>query len=170
MPTEPESSPPLIRRAAAGEAVVIAALFRRVREQNAATIPPLVHSFASVCAWVDTVLLARYDVWVADRGGEVVAMMALRHPDWLEHLYIDASARGQGLGSRLVALAKAELTGPAQLWTFQSNRGARRFYERHGFEAVQWTDGDNEEGAPDVRYVDTARSVSVGRCCHPGSK
>ena len=39
-----------------------------------------------------------------------------------------------------------------QLWTFQSNHGARRFYERHGFVAVQHTDGDNEEGAPDVRY------------------
>ena len=35
---------------------------------------------------------------------------------------------------------------------FQKNEGARRFYERHGFTAVEWTDGDNEEGAPDVRY------------------
>jgi hypothetical protein len=29
---------------------------------------------------------------------------------------------------------------------------ARRFYERHGFVAEATTDGDNEEGAPDVRY------------------
>ena len=27
-----------------------------------------------------------------------------------------------------------------------------RFYERHGFTAVAATNGDNEEGAPDVRY------------------
>ena len=40
-----------------------------------------------------------------------------------------------------------------QLWTFQSNAGARRFYERHGFVAVQTTDGDNEEQAPDIRYL-----------------
>ena len=28
---------------------------------------------------------------------------------------------------------------------------ARRFYERHGFVVVGGTDGDNEEGAPDLR-------------------
>ena len=38
-----------------------------------------------------------------------------------------------------------------QLWAFQSNTGALRFYERHGFVAVEETDGDNEEGAPDLR-------------------
>ena len=40
-----------------------------------------------------------------------------------------------------------------QLWAFQSNTGALRFYERHGFVAVEETDGDNEERAPDVRMV-----------------
>ena len=38
------------------------------------------------------------------------------------------------------------------LWAFRSNTGARRFYERHGFVAVAFTEGDNEEGEPDVRY------------------
>ena len=32
-------------------------------------------------------------------------------------------------------------------------RRGLRFYERHGFTAVEWTDGDNEEGEPDVRMV-----------------
>ena len=40
-----------------------------------------------------------------------------------------------------------------QLWTFAANTGARRFYERHGFVATRRTDGDNEEGAPDILYV-----------------
>jgi hypothetical protein len=40
-----------------------------------------------------------------------------------------------------------------RLWCFQANSGARRFYERHGFVAVEFTDGhDNEEGCPDVLY------------------
>jgi len=40
-----------------------------------------------------------------------------------------------------------------QLWTFQANREARRFYERHGFTAVEETDGTtNEERLPDMRY------------------
>jgi ribosomal protein S18 acetylase RimI-like enzyme len=40
-----------------------------------------------------------------------------------------------------------------QLWVFQKNVGARRFYERHGFRLVELTDGaGNEENEPDARY------------------
>jgi hypothetical protein len=39
-----------------------------------------------------------------------------------------------------------------RLWVFESNVPARRFYELHGFVAVERTDGaGNEERAPDVR-------------------
>ena len=39
------------------------------------------------------------------------------------------------------------------LWTFQQNAGARRFYERHGLAAIEFTEGEgNEEKTPDVRY------------------
>ena len=48
----------------------------------------------------------------------------------------------------MIELAKQELEGPIQLWTFQSNAGARRFYARHGFAEVEQTNGDNEEQAP----------------------
>jgi hypothetical protein len=52
----------------------------------------------------------------------------------------------------LVAVAKRERPLGLRLWTFQANAGARRFYERHGFGATEFTAGDNEEGAPDIRY------------------
>jgi membrane-anchored protein YejM (alkaline phosphatase superfamily) len=53
-----------------------------------------------------------------------------------------------------VELAKRRQPSGLQLWTFQVNGTARRFYERHGFLAVESTDGSgNEEGDPDVRYV-----------------
>ena len=39
------------------------------------------------------------------------------------------------------------------VYTFQANAGARRFYERHGFVPVEFTDGQaNEERCPDVLY------------------
>jgi GNAT superfamily N-acetyltransferase len=63
-------------------------------------------------------------------------------PDWT----------GRGIGARLLDLAKVLRPDRLELWTFAANIGARRFYERHGFLAVDATDGDNEEGAPDVRY------------------
>ncbi len=73
---------------------------------------------------------------------------------WIEHLYVAPGHTGHGFGSRLVRLALDRQPGGLQLWTFQVNADARRFYERHGFRAVQMTDGaGNEERQPDVRYA-----------------
>ncbi|HSS08964.1 MAG TPA: GNAT family N-acetyltransferase, partial [Acidimicrobiales bacterium] len=58
----------------------------------------------------------------------------------------------EGLGSRLLEVAKHRRPDGLQLWTFEANRGARRLYERHGFIATEATDVNNEEGAPAVRY------------------
>ncbi len=61
---------------------------------------------------------------------------------------------GHGIGGGLVRLAKRERPDGLRLWTFASNAGAQRFYERHGFVAARRTDGrDHEEGAPDILYV-----------------
>ena len=66
-----------------------------------------------------------------------------------------ASTSRRGRTSRwrvLMAVAKQQRADGLQLWTFEANQRARRFYERHGFVATGSTEGDNEEGAPDVRY------------------
>jgi hypothetical protein len=43
---------------------------------------------------------------------------------------------------------------PKQLWTFQKNARARRFYEQRGFTAVRFTEGEgNIEKEPDVLYA-----------------
>jgi GNAT superfamily N-acetyltransferase len=83
----------------------------------------------------------------------VLALAVHEGVGWIEQLYLAPAAVGQGLGSRLLALALAELPGPVRLWTFQANTGARRFYERQGFSAIEFGDGSgNEEGCPDVLY------------------
>jgi hypothetical protein len=67
-----------------------------------------------------------------------------------------------GIGDRLIELVRQRQPSGLQLWTFQVNAAARRFYERHGFVAVEWTEGAaNEEGEPDVRYVWRGRGVAV---------
>lgn len=41
-----------------------------------------------------------------------------------------------------------------QLWAFQRNLRAIKFYERHGFRLVRETDGSgNEEREPDALYA-----------------
>jgi GNAT superfamily N-acetyltransferase len=73
---------------------------------------------------------------------------------WLDQLYVEPTLTGHGIGRGLVELAKRERPQGLQLWTFESNAGARRFYERLGFVEQRRTDGrDNEEGAPDMLYL-----------------
>ena len=50
--------------------------------------------------------------------------------------------------------AKELRPGGLQLWVFQKNTGAIRFYERHGFRLVKLTDGaENMEREPDALYA-----------------
>ena len=65
------------------------------------------------------------------------------HPDFI----------GQSAGTLLLGAAKQSGVPALELWCFQANTLARRFYERHGFRAIAFTDGpENEEKMPDVRY------------------
>jgi ribosomal protein S18 acetylase RimI-like enzyme len=67
---------------------------------------------------------------------------------------VDPDWRGRGIGDRFVRLAKERRPGGLSLWTFQVNKPAQRFYERHGFTEVDRTDGSgNEEHEPDIRYA-----------------
>ena len=96
-------------------------------------------------------------VWLACDDTAIVGVMACTE-GWIEQLYVSEHFTGQGIGSALVTQAKLDAPHALELWTFVSNVGAQRFYERHGFVEVQRTDGDNEEGEPDIRYRWVARS------------
>jgi GNAT superfamily N-acetyltransferase len=121
----------------------------------AAALPTVrrAHSEDEVRGWVRDVLLPEHDVWVTDVEGRVVGLLAVSDGR-LDQLYLSPDWRGRGLGDRFLALAKETQPSGLQLWTFQVNQPAQRFYERHGFVAVERTDGSrNEEREPDVRYV-----------------
>jgi GNAT superfamily N-acetyltransferase len=93
------------------------------------------------------------ELWVAEDDGAITGILVL-DGDFVDQLYVEPGLTGRGIGAALLAVAKRERPGGLQLWTFQSNAGAQRFYERHGFVAMRRTDGrDNEERAPDVLYA-----------------
>lgn len=89
--------------------------------------------------------------WVVRHRGQVVAYMLIDGEN-LDHLYVSPCWQGQGFGSALVDRAKALSPDRLVLWTFQRNAGARLFYEARGFRSIRQTDGENEEGEPDVQY------------------
>jgi len=113
---------------------------------------PQLYTGEQVRAWIAGTVMRRCGVWIARRGGRVVGFMALDGDD-LDQLYVLPGHYRQGIGSRLLALAKQQSPGRLRLFTFQRNTRARAFYELHGFQAVDLNDGSrNEEREPDMRY------------------
>jgi ribosomal protein S18 acetylase RimI-like enzyme len=141
----------LIRRAEPADATAIADVY--LASFKATYDFPLAHSDDQVRRWIAGGLLPEAEVWVATGpDGAILAMMALS-AGMLEQLYVAPAWIGRGIGSRLVAVAKERRPGGLDLYTFQVNDRARRFYERHGFVEVAQGDGSaNDEGQPDVRY------------------
>jgi GNAT superfamily N-acetyltransferase len=82
----------------------------------------------------------------------MTGMIAFRD-DWIEQLYVLPEAQGRGIGTELLGVPKGA-SERLQLWTFQRNAKARRFYEARGFILAEETDGSgNEEKEPDARYL-----------------
>ncbi|MBV8396273.1 MAG: GNAT family N-acetyltransferase [Actinobacteria bacterium] len=139
-----------LRRAGAADADAVADVFLAARAGM--TYLPRLHTDEETRRWIADVMLERLEVWVAGDGA-VRGFAALGKHD-LEHLYVEPSAQGQGIGAHLLAHAKARRPKGLELWVFQRNDGSRRFYERAGFVPVFTTDGaDNEEREPDARYA-----------------
>ncbi|MFI6246098.1 GNAT family N-acetyltransferase [Streptomyces sp. NPDC051016] len=142
----------VLRRAGGPDADEVAEVWLR---SYSAALPTVVraHSDDEVRAYFRDVVVPSRETWVAEAGGRVVGMMVLADR-LVSQLYLDPDWRGRGVGDLFVALAKERFPQGLTLWTFQVNTPAHRFYERHGFVAVEHTDGSaNEEREPDVRYV-----------------
>jgi GNAT superfamily N-acetyltransferase len=91
-------------------------------------------------------------VWGAFDAAAMIGIIAFRN-DWIDQLYVLPEAQGRGVGSELLGIAQRSLDR-LQLWTFQRNAPARRFYEARGFALVRETDGaGNEENEPDALYL-----------------
>jgi GNAT superfamily N-acetyltransferase len=146
------ADPVLLRPAGAADAAAVADVWLRSFDAALPTVRRA-HSDDEVRGWIRDVVVPRHDTWVAVVDGAVVGVLALSE-GWIDQLYLDPAWRGRGIGDRFVALAQQRQPAGLQLWTFQVNEAACRFYERHGFVAVERTTGEgNEEREPDVRYV-----------------
>lgn len=140
-----------LRRAGPTDAGAVAAVFSPSFRLLLDFLPEL-HTIAEDRWFIENVILRECTVSVAECDGRVVAFLAMQghevrllhtHPDWIGH----------GAAGLLLEHAKASGVPALELWCFQANTRARRFYEVRGFRAVAFTDGaHNEEKTPDVRY------------------
>jgi GNAT superfamily N-acetyltransferase len=145
----------MLRPARAEDAYAVA---RVLIESRRVFLPyaPSAHPDQEVHQWVASTLIPSGGVSVWEHLGEVVAVLAVSRDEaaaWIDQLYVMPGAEGRGIGSKLLQHAHHHVRRPVRLYTFQENLRARAFYERHGYRALEFTDGQgNEEKCPDVLY------------------
>ena len=135
----------MIRRAAVDDVETVVAIF----EPSFATLDflPALHTHEENLAFFAR-CIGEGEAWLCDADG-----FAILAGGTLSHLYVRPDAIGTGIGHALFEHVTGRRPDGFDLWVFQQNERARRFYERHGAEPVEFGDGSgNEEGVPDVRY------------------
>ena len=94
----------------------------------------------------------KYQVYLAieEEAGKVAGMMAVGGTE-LDQLYIHVDYQGLGLGLQMLNLAKELSPGKLQLYTFEVNKQAQSFYEKHGFTIIG-RGIESNSGMADIRY------------------
>ena len=103
--------------------------------------------FEALVATIVAKFLKRFDAkrercWIAEKDGEIVGSVFLvkrsKNVAQLRMLYVEPSARGLGIGGRLVSecvrFAKQSGYKKIVLWTNNILHAARKIYEAHGFQ------------------------------------
>lgn len=138
------------RRATLDDAGGIAAVFSS--SLRLLTFLPVLHTVEEDRRFIENIILKECEVIVAEGDPGIVSFLALNGEE-IRLLYSHPDFIGSGAGSLLLDAVKKSSIVALELWCFQANERARRFYEERGFRAVRFTDGrDNEEKVPDVRY------------------
>jgi putative acetyltransferase len=139
-----------LRRATACDADPIASVYWA--SFRLLTFLPMLHTAEENRWFIANVILNECEVTTAEDESGIVAFLALRGEE-VRLLYTRPDRIGMGAGTQLVNAAKASGISALELWCFQANERARRFYEARGFRAIRFTDGaENEEQIPDIRY------------------
>ncbi len=116
-----------IDRAAPADLAECAALYDRVARETFTWLP-VEDSAAKFLAEA-----AEEEVYVARIAGRIVGLASLYRPaSFLHSLYVEAGARGRGVGSALFAHVQAVADGLVSLKVQKLNTGAIAFYRARG--------------------------------------
>jgi len=129
---------------------------------------PILHTEQEDRRFIEDIILRDCVVTVAHAGGAIVSFLA-RQGEEIRLLYTHPDFTGKGAGAMLLNAAKESGVTALELWCFQQNHGARRFYERYGFATIRFTDGrDNEEKMPDLLF--RWENIDADRALPPGAE
>lgn len=135
---------------------------RDANESDAPSVGAILSEFVDTTDWMPRLHTHEEDrgfcekmigsgwVRVAEIGGDICGFIA-RNDQEVNALYVRGDARSQGVGGALLKEAQ-EMSPELELWTFQENIAARRFYADHGFYEISRTNGEtNDERLPDIQ-------------------
>jgi N-acetylglutamate synthase-like GNAT family acetyltransferase len=84
-------------------------------------------------------IAAGVEFWGYEDGGELIGVMGIQPVQdvtLIRHAYVSPAAQGRGVGGALLAALEARGTDQMLVGTWAAATWAIRFYERHGFVAV----------------------------------
>jgi ribosomal protein S18 acetylase RimI-like enzyme len=94
------------------------------------------HSLSEQREYFLAQVLPHHRVTLAVRESQLVGFVAASEGS-VSQLHVQVGLHRQGIGSSLLALSKARSAGSLWLYAFTQNLRACRFYEKHGFIAVE---------------------------------
>ena len=116
------------------------------------TFLPMLRTVAEDRSFIANVIFKICEVAAAE-GACGIVLFPARRGEEVRLFYTRPDRIGEGAGTQLIEAVQSSGVDALELWCFQANEQARRFYEARGFRAIRFTDGaDNEEKTPDVFY------------------
>jgi ribosomal protein S18 acetylase RimI-like enzyme len=109
-----------------------------------------IHSVENHLHFLNHILTKKYQIDLALVDDKVVGMIAYNERE-ISQLYIHIGYQGIGIGKTLLKKVKEQSSGRLTLYTFEVNKNAQRFYEKHGFKIIG-RGQENEENLPDILY------------------
>ena len=125
-------------------------MWRESFEQAVGVIDP--HPLEEQLKYLEEKVIPENQVLVVMEQGApaVIGFIALT-PEKISQLYVHVNHQNRDIGSLLINIAKQRSRGRLRLFTFKANKGAQRFYERHGFKVIGY--GFEEEWRlEDIEY------------------
>ncbi|MDF2556717.1 MAG: family N-acetyltransferase [Bacillales bacterium] len=109
-----------------------------------------IHSFENHVYFLNHILPEQFQIELVLIDEKVVGMIAYNETE-ISQLYIHVEYQGIGIGQTLLNKVKQKSNGRLTLYTFEINKKAQQFYEKHGFKIID-RGHENEENLPDILY------------------
>lgn len=131
--------------------VVVRFWFDAVQAAEPEIVQRMGYEFQGAREFFRNEIAPKNQLWVYELDGIPIGYLGIQN-DFIDRLYVDPKHQRCGIG--LALLEHARTLSPDHLWLYtdQSNKISRPFYEKNGFVATRFGVSPPPESEPDVEY------------------